>query len=111
MYERVVNKWNGTDFDHKLLFQSILNDTNIEKNEKLELISNVLNKINWKSMKNKDYYFPRAIFSSNDIELIDHLFKKIKQQQQIPEITISKLIVDYCHPIDKKLELIEHYEN
>ncbi|KAM9968406.1 hypothetical protein ACTFIW_002844 [Dictyostelium discoideum] len=115
MYERVVNKWNGSSFDHKLFFQSILKDINIEKNEKLELISNVLDNKYVKTFREYDnHIFFKAVFSSNDIELIDYFLKKIKQLQlnQIPEITnypsISKLIGDYCHLIDKK-EILDFY--
>ncbi|KAM9949936.1 hypothetical protein ACTFIT_011161 [Dictyostelium discoideum] len=115
MYERVVNKWNGSSFDHKLFFQSILKDINIEKNEKFELILNVLDNKYVKTFREYDHYiFFKAVFSSNDIELIDYFLKKIKQLQlnQIPEITkypsIGKLIGDYCHLIDKK-EILDFY--
>ncbi|KAM9959006.1 hypothetical protein ACTFIR_000057 [Dictyostelium discoideum] len=115
MYERVVNKWNDCSFDHKLFFQSILKDINIEKNEKLELISNVLDNKYVKTFREYDnHIFFKAVFSSNDIELIDYFLKKLKQLQlnQIPEITnypsISKLIGDYCHLIDKK-EILDFY--
>ncbi|KAM9968420.1 hypothetical protein ACTFIW_002858 [Dictyostelium discoideum] len=115
MYERIINKRSGiSSFDHQSFFQRILKNINIEKNEKLELISNVLNKISCESMENYyNHFFSEAVFSSNDTELIDHFLKKIKQQLiQIPEVTIfsviSKLISDHCHLIDKK-EILDFY--
>ncbi|EAL67051.1 SAP DNA-binding domain-containing protein [Dictyostelium discoideum AX4] len=114
MYERVVNKWNGRSFDHQLFFQSILKDINIEKNEKFELISNVLDNKYVKTFKEYDHYiFFKAVFSSNDIELIDYFLKILMQQpNKIQKITrypnIGKLIGNYCNLIDKK-EILDFY--
>ncbi|KAM9997560.1 hypothetical protein ACTFIY_007207 [Dictyostelium cf. discoideum] len=113
MYERVVNKWKGSNFDHQLFFQNILKDTNIEKNEKFELISNVLdNKYVRTFEKYEHNIFFKAVFSSNDIELIDYLFKKIKQPNQTQKETgypsIGKLIGNHYHLIDKK-EILDFY--
>ncbi|KAM9999211.1 hypothetical protein ACTFIZ_002775 [Dictyostelium cf. discoideum] len=114
--------------DYFLFFKSILMDQNLEKNQRLELISNIMdiengipfqivgnsyNLISERFKSGSFNSFCRAVFSINDAELIDHLFKIIKKLQLVQNSkttfpTISQIISTSFQYINKK-EIVDFF--
>ncbi|KAN0030833.1 hypothetical protein ACTA71_009478 [Dictyostelium dimigraforme] len=113
MFEKFVELFSGTREDYSLFFQILLKDINLGKKERLELISNILDRESGIPFKKEGYLergiqcfdtFCKVLFSTQDIELIDYFLKEIKQNPIRPCYSnLNNTIVELI----KKKELLD----
>ncbi|KAM9959114.1 hypothetical protein ACTFIR_000168 [Dictyostelium discoideum] len=111
------------NYNYLIFFKSILMDQNLERNQRLELVSKILDIENGISFQNIGYIynfnfrsfnsFCRVLFSINDTELIDHLIKTIKKLKLVQDSktkfpSVSEIISTNFQYINKN-EIVDFF--